>query len=487
MKKIALIGRPNVGKSTLFNRLIRSQRAITHDRPGITRDRMEGTVRRQGENSFAIIDTGGITLESIKGDDANLAEGPEGIRGFEAEILRHAQAAIDEAAAVVLVVDGIDGLTPFDESLAKFVRRANKPILLLVNKVDGPELEAGRTADFYPLGFDILAVSAAHGFNLLALDEALFDLIRNDGEEEGDPALDSSLQSEQPGQPERTGETGVKDTAHFKGDLRLAMLGRPNAGKSSIVNALVGEDRMIVSDVPGTTRDSVDVLVEIAEGKGAGKYVFVDTAGIRRRTKITDSVEVFSVNSAIKSSTKADVTLLVIDAQGGLAVQDKRLLDLLDERKTPFMVLVNKMDLLKGKDGEQAKRDIKDALAFSSHVPVLYVSAKTGKGLDGILPLARSIFAECSVRVPTGQLNRAMQAVLDRKQPPVVKRVRPKFFYLTQAETAPPTFVFFVSDADRIKEPYARYLEKSLRKLFSIKHAPIRVHFRSSHKKKDEQ
>ena len=468
MQKIALIGRPNVGKSTLFNRLIRSQRAITHDRPGVTRDRMEGVVKRQDKPPLIIIDTGGITLESIRGEETSLAQGPEGIRGFEAEILKHAQAAINEAIGIVLVVDGIDGLTPFDESLAKFVRRAGKPVLLLVNKVDGPELEAERTADFYPLGFEMLAVSAAHGFNLNALDYALFDLA---GDREA----------------EEESEIAEQVNAVLKGDLKLAMLGRPNAGRSSLVNALAGEDRMIVSDMPGTTRDSVDVLVEIPEGKGAGKYIFVDTAGVRRRTKITDSVEAFSVNSAIKSSTKADVTLLVIDAAGGLATQDKRLLALLDERKTPFMVVVNKTDLLKGKEGEQARRDIKDALAFSGHVPVLYVSAKTGRGLDGILPLARQIYSECSVRVPTGVLNRAMQTVLDRKQPPVVKRVRPKFFYLTQAEVAPPTFVFFVSDADRIKEPYARYLEKSLRKMFSIEHAPIRVHFRSSHKKKDEQ
>ena len=487
MQKIALIGRPNVGKSTLFNRLIRSQRAITHDRPGITRDRMEGVVLRPGEDAFMVIDTGGITLDNIKGEETNLAEGPEGIRGFEAEILRHAEAAIAESAAIVLVVDGIDGLTPFDEHLAKFVRRAGKPVLLLVNKVDGPELADMRVADFYPLGFDVLPVSAAHGYNLTALDEALFELLAKDA-----GSLDEGAYVAEEGAEEgdETADAPPK-ISPLKADLRLAMLGRPNAGKSSLVNALAGEDRMIVSDIPGTTRDSVDVRVEVpagsaAAGKSAGTYIFVDTAGVRRRTKITDSVEVFSVNSAIKSSTKADVTLLVIDAVGGLATQDKRLLALLDERKTPFMVLVNKIDLLKGKEGEAAKLEIKEALAFSRHVPVLYVSARTGRGLEQILPLAREIYSECSVRVPTGQLNRAMQQVIDKKQPPVVKRVRPKFFYLTQAEVAPPTFVFFVSDADRIKEPYARYLEKSLRKLFGIKHAPVRVHFRSSHSKRNE-
>ena len=488
MYKIALIGRPNVGKSTLFNRLIRSQRAITHDRPGITRDRMEGTVRRE-DRSYQIIDTGGITLDSASSSDTTLAPGPEGIRGFEEEILRHAQAAIDESNAIALVVDGKEGLVGFDQSLAQYIRRSNKPILVIINKVDGPELEDARSSDFYALGLPMIAVSAAHGFNLIALEESLWDLLNPQIETddslafaETDELVEAMDEDDQPLKPE-------PDDIKSRLGLKLAMLGRPNAGKSSLVNAMVGEERMIVSNIPGTTRDSVDVTIEVpAKLAGADapcRFTFVDTAGVRRRTKITDSVEIFSVNSAIKSSTKAHITLLVLDANEGLATQDKRLLALLDEHKTPFIVLINKIDLVAPKDLPARKKEFKDALAFCRHVPVLYVSAKTGKGLAEIFPLARSINAECTVRVPTGQLNRAMQDVLDRKQPPVVKRVRPKFFYLTQAEIAPPTFVFFVSDADRIKDPYARYLEKALRSLFKITHAPIRVHFRSSHKKKD--
>ena len=489
MQKIALIGRPNVGKSTLFNRLIRSQRAITHDRPGITRDRMEGTVRRE-DRSYQIIDTGGITLDSASSSETTLAPGPDGIRGFEEEILRHAQAAIDESCAVALVVDGKEGLVAFDQSLAQYLRRSNKPILLIINKVDGPELEDARSADFYTLGLPMIAASAAHGFNLIALEEALWDLLTQAPES---ASANSSAENDDEWTSEQEDDSlpsspPLEDIKSRLG-LKIAMLGRPNAGKSSLVNALVGEERMIVSNIPGTTRDSVDVTIEVpAKLAGADapcRFTFVDTAGVRRRTKITDSVEIFSVNSAIKSSTKAHVTLLVLDASEGLATQDKRLLALLDEHKTPFIVLVNKIDLVAPKDMAARKKDFKDALAFCRHVPVLYVSAKTGKGLAEIFPLARSINAECTVRVPTGQLNRAMQDVLDRKQPPVVKRVRPKFFYLTQAEIAPPTFVFFVSDADRIKDPYARYLEKALRALFKITHAPIRVHFRSSHKKKD--
>lgn len=454
LPKIALIGRPNVGKSTLFNRLIRSNRAITHDRPGVTRDRMEGVVRRQGGRSFRLIDTGGVHLEAGE----RLAPGPEASQGFEEETFAQASRAIEEAAAVCLVVDGKEGLLPFDESLAEFVRKSGKPMLVVVNKVDGEEKADMLTADFHALGFEVLPVSAEHGFNLIALYEALADLLP----------------------PQENGEGEEKEE---EPPLRLAMLGRPNAGKSSIVNALAGETRMIVSDIAGTTRDSVDVSVE----KDGRVYTFVDTAGVRRRTKITDAVERFSVNSSIKSTTKADVTLLVLDAEEGLSSQDKRLIALLDERRTPFMVLVNKMDRVPRAQAAAIKKSFQEALQFCRHVPLIPVSAKTGQGLSQILPAAERIKEECGVRVPTSVLNRSMEEALARHQPPVVNRVRAKFYYLTQAETNPPTFVMFVNDPDRVKESYVRYLEKSLRAAFDIRHAPMRLNFRSSHKKEEEK
>ena len=450
LPQIVLIGRPNVGKSTLFNRLIRSNRAITHDRPGVTRDRMEGVVRRKSGPAFGIVDTGGITLDGTSA----VTEGPAGIRGFEQEILQQAEAAMQEAVAVAFVVDGRDGLLPMDEFLASRVRRMNKPTILVVNKVDGLEKEDAMTAEFHGLGFPLMAVSAEHGANIRLLEETLADLVPADWEHE----------------PEQ------------EAALRLAMLGRPNAGKSSLVNAISGQQRMIVSDIAGTTRDSVDVSFEL-EGE---RYVFVDTAGIRRRTKITDSVEKFSVNSSIKSSTKADVTLLVIDATAGASQQDKRLMDMLDERKTPFIVIVNKSDLVPRDSLKQLQKNLEEMLAFCPHVPVLLTSALTASGIARILPLARRIHEECAVRIGTGQLNRAMEEVITRHQPPVVKRVRAKFYYLTQAEVNPPTFVFFVSDADRIPETYARYLERALRKIFGITHAPMRVRFRSTHKKREK-
>ena len=457
MHKIALIGRPNVGKSTLFNRLIRSNRAITHDRPGVTRDRMEGLVRR-ADREFMIIDTGGVTLDHSRSDTLNLGEAPDELRGFEEAVLMQAAAAMTDAAAIALVVDAREGLTPFDEHLAAYVRRSGKPILLVVNKVDGPELADSLSADFHVLGLDLVAVSAEHGFGLTALEEALCALLPA---EDADPGASSPNGAEE--------ELG----------LRLAMLGRPNVGKSSLVNALTGEERMIVSNIPGTTRDSVDVTFE----HGGRRYTFVDTAGVRRRTKITDSVERFSVNSAIKSSTKAQVTLLVFDVLESPTTQDKRLLALLDERKATFMVLLNKMDMVPKAEAAKALRDVREALAFCKHVPLIRVSAHSGEGLGQILPMADLIRKECTTRIPTAQLNRAFAEILDRNQPPIVRNARPKFFYLTQAESDPPTFVFFVSDAERIKPTYARYLEKSLRAMFDIKHAPIRVHFRSSHKK----
>ena len=247
LPKIALLGRPNVGKSTLFNRLIRSNRAITHDRPGVTRDRMEGVVRSRSGRSFTLIDTGGVTLDSHH----SVADGPEGLRGFEAEILQQTQAAMDEASVFCLVVDGRDGLMPFDEHLASFVRRAGKPTLLVVNKVDGMEHEDTMLAEFHALGFPMLALSAEHGHNIRALEEEMVDLL---------PVEDPDAEAK----PENV--------------LRLAMLGRPNAGKSSLVNAMIGEDRMIVSDVAGTTRDSVDIPF-VSDGRACE---FVDTAGALR-------------------------------------------------------------------------------------------------------------------------------------------------------------------------------------------------------------
>ncbi len=456
--KVSLIGRPNVGKSTLFNRLIRSNRAITHDMPGVTRDRMEGVVRSKTEPSFTLIDTGGVTLT----ENAQVADGPAQLRGFEKAILAQAQASVEESAVLVFVVDGKEGLTPFDEHLATWIRKQNKPCILVVNKVDGIEKEDILSADFHKLGFPIIAVSAEHGHNVRVLEDDIHIIL-------GGVRADEEAENAEEDQLAR--------------DLKICFIGKPNAGKSSLVNAMLKSERMIVSDMAGTTRDSVDIYFE-HQGK---KYIFVDTAGIRKPAKIVDSLEKYSVNSSIKSTTKADVSLMVIDATEGLTAQDKRLIDLLDERKTPFMVIINKFDLIPLKAKKALKQEFTEALKMCSHVPVIFTSALKKEGLRQILPIAHQIFEECHVRIGTGILNRSLEEVLTKHQPPVVKRVRGKFFYMTQAESAPPTFVFFVNDADRITTPYRRYLEKALRRLFKIQHAPMRMNFRSSHKKKSEK
>ena len=555
MYKIVLMGRPNVGKSTLFNRLIRSNRAITHDRAGITRDRMEGTVKSKYHRPFILVDTGGITLDSHH----QVADGPDGIRGFEKEILRQAEEAMQEACAVCLVVDGRDGLMPFDEHIAAYIRKLGKPTLLVVNKVDGMEKEDLLCADFHVLGFPLVAVSAEHGNQIRYLESLMTDMLPEipdydeeeimHGLQEEDEAiarkkaqkalrraqkqeLDNAAEAENAEIPadeaddfeelnpeeylvdfdeaEQLAAVSV-ESEHHRGDevaldfdaekasqefpvfqrekvlksgpLKICLLGRPNAGKSSILNAFVGKERMIVSDLAGTTRDSVDVPLVWNDKT----YVFVDTAGIRRRSKISDTVERFSVNSSLKSTTKADVTFLVIDALQGLTAQDKRLVELLDERKTPFLIILNKMDLVPAPERKKLQKQFSETLAFCQHVPVMPTSAKNRYGLKMLLPMAEQIKEECFVRIGTGQLNRAMDLVLTRHQPPVVRRVRPKFYYLTQAESEPPTFVFFVNDADRVGESYLRYLEKSLRRLFAIEHAPMRVHLRSSHTKNSDR
>ena len=292
---VVLLGRPNVGKSTLFNRLIRSNRAITHDMPGVTRDRMEGVVRPHAQNAFTLVDTGGITLDSHYA----VAQGPKGIRGFEAEILRQAEEALKDADLLCMVVDGREGLLPFDEHLAAYLRRSGKPVLLVVNKVDGSEKEDLLSAEFHGLGFPLIACSAEHGFNLRGLEEEICELLPEYEKQAAAPEEQAAEIGEDDKNP------GIRRRRPAE-NLRLCLLGRPNAGKSSLANAMLGKERMIVSDEAGTTRDSVDLALE----KNGKKYTLVDTAGVRRKSHVVDAVERFSVNSSIKSTTKADVTFL---------------------------------------------------------------------------------------------------------------------------------------------------------------------------------
>ncbi len=441
---IALLGRPNVGKSSLFNRLVRQNKALTHDLPGVTRDRLYGEMYEEGTR-LAIVDTGGMLPESEEG-------------GIDHSVFEQATEALSEADVLLFVVDGREGITGLDAAVSEKIRDSGKPVLLVVNKVDGPEIEAKATADFHGLGFEIAPVSAAHGYGLNTLRARIAEIAQAFIEPE----------------PEDDGvERGLK----------LCMLGRPNAGKSSLINALVGKSRQIVSDVAGTTRDSVDVGFEI-DGM---LYTFVDTAGVRRRSHIHDALEQLSVYRALGSSKRADVTILVLDAEEGLSRQDKRLIAYLAEQRTPFMVAVNKVDLVPRGRMEDLRLAYEEALRICAHVPVLYISALEGTGTNKILPLAQEIRRECVIRIGTGALNRAMKEATEKHQPPIIKRRRAKFYYLTQADEVPPMFVFFVNDAELVTDAYCKYLENQLRKLLGIRKAPLAAVFRSSHEKKEPE
>lgn len=444
---VALVGRPNVGKSTLFNRLLRKSRSITHDLPGVTRDRIYGECQMR-DVKFDLIDTGGMVLES--------EAIPELSKDFEDEIFEQAQEAINEADAILFVVDGKEGLTPLDQQAAEFVRRSGKPVLMLINKVDGSEFEAHSTAEFHSLGLEQLPVSAAHGYNLNDVRARVRQFV-----------VDLDMPEEEDDGMER--------------GLKLTMLGRPNAGKSSIINAIIGKDRLIVSDVAGTTRDSIDVTFE----KQNKRYTFVDTAGVRKRANIQDHLEKISVIRALKNSKRSDVTILTIDITLGVGRQDKRLIEFLAKEKTPFIVVVNKADLVPKKETNQALEAFRQELRIIPHVPIVMTSAHKGVGIGKLLPMAEAMRKECEIRIGTGILNRSLASVLERQQPPVVKRKRPKFFYVTQADEDIPTFVFFCNDHTIVKTSYARYLENQFRKMLGIKSAPVNIVFRSSHDKKE--
>lgn len=433
---VALIGRPNVGKSTLFNRLVKKRVSITHDMAGVTRDCIFADVSGD-ERPYTLVDTGGIV--------------PNSSDEIELNIYEQAREAMESADLILCVVDGREGLHPQDEQVAQYLRQSGRPVQLIVNKVDGPEQEEVLAADFYALGFPMSCVSASHGFGMGGLREDIERLL-----------------------PEETECPDAEETG-----LKIALLGRPNAGKSSMVNALAGRKRVIVSAEAGTTRDCIDVTVE----RGDRKYTIVDTAGVRRKSRVTDSLEYFSVVHALQAARKADVVVMVMDVVSGVVGQDKRLLSFLDTEKIPFVIVVNKIDLLTKDQLATIKKDLVHEFAFCGHVPVLYSSSVSKAGLGGLLPLIEKLWAQCGQRVTTGELNRFVKFVMERHQPPVIGGRRGKIYYMTQAESRPPTFVFFVNDDKLFGGSYVRYLENQLRKVFHMDKTPIRMVFRSSHNK----
>ncbi|HHI97383.1 MAG TPA: ribosome biogenesis GTPase Der [Thermodesulfatator atlanticus] len=433
--RIAIVGRPNVGKSTLFNTLTKTRKALVERSPGVTRDRVYGIAEIEGRK-VTLIDTGGL----LPGDEDHFAR----------EIFKQAEQAVNEADLILLVVDGQSGLTPVDEELAQFLRRLKKPVIVVVNKLDSPRYEQV-LPDFYALGFEkVVGISAKNQKNLEALKEAIAAFL-----------------------PEETEAEDLKEEEIVK----LVILGRPNVGKSSLVNRLLGEERMIVSDIPGTTRDSVDTLLELPDGR---RYLLIDTAGIRRRPRIKERVEKFSVDKAFEALKRADIALMVLTAEEGITDQDQKILSQIDKNHKGCLILVNKWDLLDGKR-EQANillQQIRYGARFVPWAPILTISAKTGRRVREILPLVDEIYRQYSTRVPTWRVNKALEEITRDHTVYASTGKRIKFYYGTQVDIRPPTFVIFSNYPDEIPKSFERYLKNRLRESLGFEKSPIKIIFR---------
>jgi GTP-binding protein len=435
MAIIAIVGRPNVGKSTLFNRISKSSRALVDDLPGVTRDRNYGRTSWDGK-SFTIVDTGGFVS-----DDASLFD-----KGAREQIFH----AIEEADVLLFVADGRSGLHPEDASIFDILRRSSKPLFLSVNKIDGPE-QQGKLADFYALGVqDIYPVSAAHGFGV---GDLLSDMVQ---------LIDEPTQKEEE-------ELAARE-------VRISILGRPNVGKSTLVNRILGEPRVIVSPIAGTTRDAVDTAFE----RDKGKYLLIDTAGIRRKGKTREKLEKISIIKALQSIDKSHVCILLVDAEEGPTDQDFHIAGYIQDRSRACIVGVNKWDIFdtNPKSRKIFLEDLQWRLRFMPFAPVLPLSALTGKGTHKIIPTVREVFAQYNSRVSTGILNRALRDSVDFHEPPMVRGRRLKFFYATQADTRPPTFVLFCNYPESIHFSYERFLVNKFRESFGLDKTPIKLVFR---------
>jgi GTP-binding protein len=440
MRRVAIVGRPNVGKSSLFNRLMGRRVAIVHDQPGVTRDRLAG-ICKTGPVPFEIIDTGGI------GDapDPDFAEATH----------TAAQVAIASADLLLFVVDGRSGLTPLDRELAHMLRGGGRPLVLVINKID-QEMHESLAADFFELGFsEVLTMSAAHG-------RGTHDLLAKIAEKLG--GMEGEEVPEELAAP------------------RLAIVGRPNVGKSSLLNRLLGEERSIVSNIAGTTRDALDVKCEL----GGDPYVLVDTAGLRHRSRPDTSVEIFSAMRSEEAIRRADAGLLVIDAESGVTAQDKRIAGMLQESQKACIILLNKWDLVRKEDGGRASQGeqadvIRNDLFFLDYAPVVCISAKTGQGFSRIFAALKSVRSEADTRIPTGELNRFFRDVFEQHPPPSKSGKRFKLLYATQVVPEvqrtfnPPEFLLFVNDADLITDAYREYLFNRFRERWAFPGLPIRL------------
>ncbi|HET6381663.1 MAG TPA: ribosome biogenesis GTPase Der [candidate division Zixibacteria bacterium] len=446
---VAIVGRPNVGKSTLFNRLIGERLAIVQDVPGTTRDRVYATAEWNGR-AFTVVDTGGLELEP--GTD------------IEARVQDQARVAIEEADVILFLVDATTGLAPLDHELADRLRRTAKPVILVVNKADSPRREH-EAAEFYQLGFDpTLTISAQHGRNTGDLADEIVARL---------PSAPPSVQADGDLSEVEAAELAEVDI----GPPRVAIVGRPNTGKSTFINHVLGMERMIVSPVPGTTRDPVDTVVEL-DGE---PMVLIDTAGIRRRGHIERGIERYSVLRSLRAIDRADVAVVMTDATEGYTAQDAHVVGYVLDAGKGIVLVVNKWDAIE-KDDRTADawlRELRRTAPYLAWADIVFASAKTGQRVERILREARRVAEERYRRVPTGELNRVVADAVRDHPPSAVRNRLPKIFYATQASVAPPTFVVFVNDPELIHFSYRRYLENRIRAEYGFLGTPIRLIFRA--------
>jgi GTP-binding protein len=430
---IAIVGRPNVGKSTLFNRLARKRKALVEDKPGVTRDRHYAEASWD-EHPFILIDTGGFE--------------PAPKEGLQQQIREQAEVAIQEADLVLFLMDGKEGLMPADIEVAGYLRKIDKPVFYAINKIDG-EKQEGAVFDFYRLGV-----------------EKLYDLSAEHGRGVGD-LMDEVLKALP---PDRSGEEGTEE------EIRVALVGRPNVGKSSLLNKLIGQPRAIVDSSPGTTRDAIDTRFS-REGK---EYIFVDTAGIRRKGKVTERLEKYSAIKALKSLERCDVALVLLDGFEGLTEQDARIAEFAAESGRAIILVVNKWDRVE-KDSstmENYKERIRAEMKTLDYAPILFISALKGQRVSKIFAAIEEAVAENRKRIPTAELNRWLKGAVQNYPPPLYRNRSGKLYYISQVAVSPPTFALFTNEPRAIDESYQRYLTRRLRENYGFTGAPLRLLFR---------
>ncbi len=427
---VAIVGRPNVGKSTLFNKLAGRRLAIVEDTPGVTRDRLYAPCEWRAKE-FMLVDTGGIE--------------PYDTSPILSMMRAQAQVAIERADAIILVTDLRAGVTATDADVAALLQKSGKPILLCVNKCDSLGPPPPEFYEFYNLGLgDPVAVSSVHGHGTGDLLDALFGYLTFDNEEDIDPDV-----------------------------IRVAIVGKPNVGKSSLVNKIAGEERMLVSDVPGTTRDAADTEIEHA----TGRYLFIDTAGIRRKSRVDEAIERYSVLRSYMAVDRSDVCVILLDATVGFTEQDSKIAGYAHEQGKGCIVAVNKWDAIEKNDKtmQEMRAGLEKDFSFMSYVPFVFISAKTGQRIENLFELIHYVAQQNAMRITTGALNDLLAHATARVQPPTDKGRRLKIFYMTQASTKPPTFVCFVNRADLFHFSYRRYLENQIRESFGLEGTPVRM------------